>query len=100
MNEKNDPLINKVFFNKYTLEKKLGEGSFGFIYKAFLINENKEKEEYALKLENKKTGQNLLENEAYIMSYLKGRKILYDLYIKYIYSWHTFCEIIWLFRRL
>jgi casein kinase 1 len=26
------------------------------------------------KLENKTTGQNLLENEAYIMSYLKGRK--------------------------
>jgi len=74
MNEKIDPLINKMFFNKYKLEKKLGEGSFGLIYQAYLINENNEKEQYALKLENKKTGQNLLENEAYIMSYLKGRK--------------------------
>jgi serine/threonine protein kinase len=74
MNEKIDPLINKMFFNKYKLEKKLGEGSFGLIYQAYLINENNEKEKYALKLENKKTGQNLLENEAYIMSYLKGRK--------------------------
>ena len=31
-------------------------------------------EEYALKFENRKRGQNLLQSEAYIMSYLKGRK--------------------------
>ena len=26
-------LINKVFFNKYTLVEKLGEGTFGMIFK-------------------------------------------------------------------
>lgn len=64
----NDNLIGKVYFNKYTLVKKLGEGSFGSIYLAVFENE-----QYALKFENRTTGQNLLESEAYIMSYLKGR---------------------------
>ena len=31
-------------------------------------------EEFALKFENRKKGQSLLQSEAYIMSYLKGRK--------------------------
>ena len=65
---KNDNLIGKVYFNKYTLVKKLGEGSFGSIYLAVFENEH-----YALKFENRTTGQNLLESEAHIMSYLKGR---------------------------
>ena len=64
----NENLIGKVYFNKYTLVKKLGEGSFGSIYLAVFENEH-----YALKFENRTTGQNLLESEAYIMSYLKGR---------------------------
>lgn len=64
----NENLIGKVYFNKYTLVKKLGEGSFGSIYLAVFENE-----QYALKFENRTTGQNLLESEAYIMSYLKGR---------------------------
>ena len=61
--------INKTFFNKYKCIKKLGEGSFGMIYKAVFNDE-----EYALKFENRKKGQSLLQSEAYIMSYLKGRK--------------------------
>lgn len=68
--DSNDPLINKLFFNKYLVQNKLGEGSFGSIYLAKC-----EDEEYALKFENKKKGQSLLESEAYVMSYLKGRKI-------------------------
>lgn len=64
-----DPMIGKVIFSKYTLQKKLGEGSFGSIYNATSQEEN-----YALKFENKTKGQGLLESEAYIMSYLKGRK--------------------------
>ena len=62
-------ILGKVYFGKYKTEKKLGEGSFGMIYKA-VFNE----EEYALKFENRKKGQSLLQSEAYIMSYLKGRK--------------------------
>jgi casein kinase I family protein HRR25 len=50
--------------------KKLGEGSFGAIYAA-----RSEHSLYAIKLENKIKGQNLLENEAYIMSYLHGKRI-------------------------
>ena len=69
-NNNNDSLIGKVLFEKYTLVKKLGEGSFGCIYSA---KENNNW--YAIKFENKNKGQNLLENEAYIMSYLNGPRI-------------------------
>ena len=65
-----DPMIGRIFFNKYTLIKKLGEGSFGAIYAAKSLHNW-----YAIKLENKNRGQNLLENEAYIMSYLHGKRI-------------------------
>ena len=69
-NNNNDSLIGKVLFEKYLLVKKLGEGSFGCIYSA---RENNNW--YAIKFENKNKGQNLLENEAYIMSYLNGPRI-------------------------
>ena len=52
-----DPMIGRLFFNKYTLIKKLGEGSFGAIYSA-----KSQHNMYAIKLENKNKGQNLLEN--------------------------------------
>ena len=65
-----EPQIGQVLFNKYTLVKKLGAGSFGSIYSA---KENNNW--YAIKFENKNKGQNLLENEAYIMSYLNGPRI-------------------------
>ena len=64
-----EDLIGKVFFNRYTLIRKLGEDSFGS------INQGKsEYQYYSLKLEKRSNETNLLENEAYIMSYLKGRK--------------------------
>ena len=66
-----DGIINRVFFSKYTCIKKLGEGSFGMIYKA-----EYNKEYYALKFESRKRGQNLLENEAAIMSTLRARTFL------------------------
>ena len=63
---------NKIYFNKYNCIEKIGEGSFGMIFKGEYNNEY-----FALKFENKKKSQNLLENEAAIMSYLKGPNIPY-----------------------
>lgn len=68
-NSKEDPLIGKLFFGKYIAIKKLGEGSFGMIYKADYNGE-----QYALKLETKSNGEGLLESEAMMLTYLKGRK--------------------------
>lgn len=68
----NQNILNRTFFNKFKCIKKLGEGSFGMIYKAEYNNEY-----FALKFENRKNSQNLLESEAEIMSYLKGPNIPY-----------------------
>ena len=62
-----DPMIGKLIFDRFKLLKRLGSGSFGSIYSAEYENQL-----YAIKLEEKMSGQNLLENEAYIMSYLNG----------------------------
>ena len=66
---KDDELTGKIFFGKYKPEKKLGEGSFGKIYSAVNVTDG---EHYALKMENKESGQNLLESEAYFLCYLRG----------------------------
>jgi serine/threonine protein kinase len=66
---KDDELTGKIFFGKYKPEKKLGEGSFGKIYSAVNVTDG---ENYALKMESKEGGQNLLESEAYFLCYLKG----------------------------
>ncbi|MCQ2815706.1 MAG: casein kinase 1 family protein [archaeon] len=63
---------NKLFFSKYQADKKIGEGSFGKIYSAHNITNG---QEFALKLESKESNQNLLEQEAYILCYLKGEGI-------------------------
>ena len=65
-----DPMLGKVFFSKYKATKKLGEGSFGKVYKAEYNGE-----EFAIKMESKSKEQGLLEIEATIMSYLKGPNI-------------------------
>ena len=69
---KEGDMIGRILFNKYTLEKKIGQGSFGSIYEARAGDEL-----FAIKFEDKNKGQFLLENEAYIMSYLNGPRIPY-----------------------
>ena len=67
MGEKNDveeDMIGKIIFDRYKLTKKIGSGSFGSIYCAEYDNKL-----YAIKFEDKHR-DNLLENEATIMSYL------------------------------
>ena len=70
--EDDNNIMNKTFFNKYRCIKKLGEGSFGSIYKAEYNGDY-----FALKFESIKKGHYLLENEAIIMNYLKGPNIPY-----------------------
>ena len=74
-NDKNDEfskLKNRIIFHKYKCTEKLGQGSFGCLYKATY-----NREFYALKFESIRAGSNLLENEAMIMNILKGPNIPY-----------------------
>ena len=59
------PLINK----KYTLIEKIGEGSFGLIYKGKNTRTN---EFVAIKMESIKSETNLLKNESVIYQYLSN----------------------------
>ena len=69
---KKDNLIDIIFFKKYRCIEKIGQGSFGFIYKGEYNNKY-----YALKIENINNEKKLLEYEASIMIYLQGPNIPY-----------------------
>ena len=68
--EEKDPLLECLFFSKYKTIQKLGEGSFGKVYKAVYDGEY-----YALKMEDASQNYNLLEIEATILQYLQGPNI-------------------------
>ena len=67
INSEDETFFKNLIFSKYKPVKKLGEGSFGKVYKAEYNSQY-----YAIKFENREEGQDLLQNEATIMSYLKG----------------------------
>ena len=65
--EEKDIFIGKTIFNKYKLIRKLGQGSFGSIYESQSMNSNNL---YAIKLEDMKQEQYILEEESIFLSYL------------------------------
>ena len=69
---KNDPNLNKIFFKKYKVKKKIAEGSFGSIYEGIEI---KTQNKIAIKLEERNKS-NILEKEAYNLLTLKGYGIV------------------------
>ena len=72
MYNNNSSIETKIFFSKYKPDKKIGEGSFGKIYLAHNVQNG---EKYAIKLEDRNIEQSLLEQETYILCYLKGEGI-------------------------
>ena len=77
----NDPLIGHVLFQKYTIKRKLGEGSFGMIYQG----ESKDLK-VAIKFEKQRPNRSsLLKSESEIMNSLQLRnKKKYNKY-----SWNS-----------
>ena len=70
MNEKMVSLtLKSLLFKKYLILERIDEGSFGSIYLSKNIQTN---EKVAIKIENRKTENPLLEREAYILFYLQG----------------------------
>ena len=69
MNQKSESLINQIFFEKYKVIRKIGQGSFGRIYSCQdIISE----ELYAMKVEQNSSLNNVLETESKYLNYLKG----------------------------
>ena len=66
-----DTLIDQVFFNKFKIIQKIGEGSFGIVYSAQSIYSHKL---YAVKLEPMKDS-NILEEESLVLSYISSPRI-------------------------
>ena len=69
MNLKSESLINKIFFEKYRVIKKIGQGSFGRIYTCQNIVSN---ELYAMKVQQNSCLNKVLEIESNYLNYLKG----------------------------
>ena len=67
--KKTDDIINKIFFKKYKILKKIGKGSFGLVYLGKAINSN---DYVAVKFESKNQTDIILERESYLLYYLRG----------------------------
>ena len=67
-----DTFIGKTIFNKYKIIKNIGGGSFGFIYEAQSIYSNKH---YAIKFEDMREDQFILEEESLILSYINCNRV-------------------------
>ena len=78
-NNKTDPFINQIIFNKYQIKKRLGKGSFGSIYLVLYNNKL-----YAMKLENKKKGFYILDKEVILK---KVTNILLSGWLMKFYLW-------------
>ena len=70
--DEEDLFIGETVFNEYKLLKKIGQGSFGSIYEAESLTSKKF---YAIKLEDMKQNQNILEEESIILSYLNMPRV-------------------------
>ena len=62
-------LKNKILFQKYKIIKKIGKGSFGYVFKGINLQDNSE---VAIKVEKKSSIYHLLEAECHFLSILKG----------------------------
>ena len=62
-------LKNRLIFGKYKLNKKIGKGSFGYVFKGLNIQDNSE---IAIKIEKKDIKTHLLEIESNFLLILKG----------------------------
>ena len=70
MSQKSPSLtLKSILFKKYLILEKIDQGSFGSIYLSKNIITN---EKVAIKIENRKISNPLLEREAFILFYLKG----------------------------
>ena len=66
-----DELKNKLIFKKYRLIKKIGKGSFGFVYSAENIKD-KNMPKVAIKFQEKTRTVNILEKESNFLLLLNG----------------------------
>lgn len=69
LKEKSESPKEIIFFKKYRLIKKLGDGAFGSVYLTYNMETG---EDFAIKVEKRRIPHPLLEKEAYILFYLKG----------------------------
>ena len=72
IDQEEDLFVGETVFNEYKLLKKIVQGSFGSIYEAESLNN---KILYAIKLEDMKQNQYILEEESIILSYLNIPRI-------------------------